>query len=200
MFITKAEGISHANQAGRGHLNSLEQLLSKLVQGQVGAKLETEAGSGIITGTGTIYRSSVHRQGGIIRTNILVDLTGLRSTAAGDIIGVDGTTDPCHLGQIPFGLCGTPLAGSMKCLEVPTGGDPDIDLYAADEATGSEDDAITGLTETQLTNGGDHVLGDEDIMTAFPTTGQYLYLVAGATTDADYTAGKFLIELLGYDA
>ena len=52
-------------------------------------KLGTEAGTGITGGTGTIYRSSVMRQGGIITTRILIDLTGLRSTASGDILGVD---------------------------------------------------------------------------------------------------------------
>ena len=56
-------------------------------------KLSTEAGTGITGGTGTIYRSSVMRQGGIITTRILIDLTGLRSTASGDIIGVNGTSN-----------------------------------------------------------------------------------------------------------
>ena len=42
--------------------------------------MAVEAGTGITTGTGTIYRSSVQRVGGIITTRILIDLTGLRST------------------------------------------------------------------------------------------------------------------------
>lgn len=161
-------------------------------------KLATEAGSGITGGTGTVYQSSVYRAGGITYTKILIDLTGLRSTAAGDIIGVDGTSNPCHLGAITADESGTILTGRVTCLEAPTGGDPDIDLYAADEATGVEDAAITSLAETQLTNGGDHTIGDVDVLTAFPADGQYLYLVAAATTDADYTAGKLLIELEGY--
>ena len=56
--------------------------------------------TGITTGTGTIYRSSVQRVGGIITTRILIDLTGLRSTGSGDIIGVNGTSLVCHIGQI----------------------------------------------------------------------------------------------------
>ena len=43
--------------------------------------MATEAGTGITGGTGTIYRSSVIREGGIIRTSILIDLTGLRSVS-----------------------------------------------------------------------------------------------------------------------
>ena len=62
--------------------------------------MSVEAGTGITTGTGTVYRSSVIREGGIIRTSIWIDLTGLRSTASGDIIGVDGTSNVCHIGQI----------------------------------------------------------------------------------------------------
>ena len=40
--------------------------------------MAVEAGTGITTGSGTIYRSSVQRNGGIITTRILIDLTGLR--------------------------------------------------------------------------------------------------------------------------
>jgi hypothetical protein len=37
-------------------------------------------------------------------------------------------------------------------------------------------------------------------ITAVPAANEYLYLVQGDAvgTDADYTAGKFLIELYGY--
>ena len=98
--------------------------------------LATEAGTGITGGTGTIYRSSVIREGGIIRTSILIDLTGLRSTASGDIIGVDGTSNVCHIGQITAARNGTILAGRMTCFEAPSGGDPDINVHSATEGTG----------------------------------------------------------------
>lgn len=155
------------------------------------------AGTGITSGTGTIYSSMVERSADLAKTTIIMDLTGLRSTASGDIIGVDGTSLPCHIGQIDDDYSGTIFAGTITCLEAPTGGDPDLDLYSADEGTGTEDTAVSTLTETQLVNSGDHTLGSVKVLTAFPTAGQYLYLVAGATTDADYTAGKLLIELYG---
>lgn len=162
-----------------------------------GATLATEGGNGVV-GIAEQYASRVEDVGGLKKTTIFIDLTGLRSTAAGDIIGDDGTSNPCHLGQIVAADSGTIVAVSVTCLEAPAGGDPDIDLYSADEATGSEDDAISGLSNTvQLTNGGDHVAGDVDPTNGVPTANQYLYLVAGATTDADYTAGKLLIELWG---
>ena len=40
--------------------------------------MAVEAGTGITTGSGTIYRSSVQRSGGIITTKILINLTVLR--------------------------------------------------------------------------------------------------------------------------
>ena len=162
--------------------------------------LATEAGTGITGGTGTIYRSSVIREGGIIRTSILIDLTGLRSTASGDIIGVDGTSNVCHIGQITAARNGTILAGRMTCFEAPSGGDPDINVHSATEGTGVEDGAISSLTETLLVNAGDATLGSVVIFTAVPAADEFLYLTLGDTTNADYTAGKLLIELFGYEA
>ena len=163
-------------------------------------KLGTEAGTGITGGTGTIYRSSVMRSGGIITTKILIDLTGLRSTASGDIIGVNGTSNVCHIGQITAAENGTILTGSMECFEAPAGGDPDINVHSATEGTGVEDGAISGLTETLLVNAGDATLGSKVFFTAVPAADEFLYLTCGTTTDGDFTAGKLLIELMGYEA
>tara|TARA_R100001443_G_scaffold25377_1_gene38211 strand:+ start:409 stop:1035 length:627 start_codon:yes stop_codon:yes gene_type:complete len=162
--------------------------------------LATEAGTGITGGTGTIYRSSVIREGGIIKTSILIDLTGLRSTASGDIIGVNGTSNVCHIGQITAARNGTILAGRMTCFEAPAGGDPDINVHSATEGTGVEDGAISSLSETLLLNNGDSTLGKVGIFAAVPAADEFLYLTLGDTTDADYTAGKLLIELFGYEA
>jgi hypothetical protein len=156
------------------------------------------AGAGI-TAAAELYRSSVERNGNMVKTTILIDLTGLRSTAAGDIIGDDGTSDPCHIGQITAAQNGTIVAGKITCFEAPVGGASDIDIFAATDGTGAEDTAISGLTgQSQLVNAGVHTLGSEDALTAFPAADSYLYLVAGTTSDADYSEGKFLIELYGY--
>lgn len=196
MRMTVDQAKQHAQNAGRGDLGSLESVLRSMLDGEVRNPLGVEAGAGV-DGVAETYETHVERIGDLIRTTIFIDLTGLRSTAAGDIIGDDGTSEDCHIGRLDKSQVGDLIAGSVLCLELPAGGDPDIDLYAADESTGSEDDAISGLTETQLTDGGDHAAGDRDAMTALPGDGQYLYLVAGALTDADYTAGKLLIELWG---
>jgi hypothetical protein len=158
------------------------------------------AGLGITGGVGTIFETSVTKVGGIITTRILLDLTGLSSATTDlDIIGVG--TEVAHLGQITPAVNGTILAGTMKCLELPATL-TDIDLYSAVEDTGVFEAGIATLDETALlTKGGAWAAMAEDDLTALPAANEFLYLVNGAADTADpFTAGKFLIELLGYDA
>ena len=160
------------------------------------------AGTGITTGTGTVYAGSAVKVGGVYSTSILMDLTGLASSGSGDIIGKAGTANS-NIGQITAANNGTILAGQLNVYEAPAGGDPDIDLWYADEATGAEDAAITSLSnQVQVMNNGDLTAGSIDYFTAgvVPAADKYLYLVTGAATNADYTAGRILLEMWGYDA
>ena len=191
---------SVSKNSSTGAFTTLSSISSTGVSSFDANTMAVEAGTGITGGTGTIYRSSVQRVGGIITTRILIDLTGLRSTASGDIIGVNGTSNVCHIGQITAARNGTILTGSMECFEAPAGGDPDINVHSATEGTGVEDGAISSLTETLLVDAGDATLGSKVYFTAVPAADEFLYLTLGATTDADYTAGKLFIELMGYEA
>ena len=191
---------SISKNATTGAITTLSSINSSGISSFDANTMPTEAGTGITTGTGTIYRSSVQRVGGIITTRILIDLTGLRSTGGADIIGVNGTSLVCHIGQITAARNGTILTGSMECFEAPAGGDPDINVHSATEGTGVEDGAIADLTETLLVNAGDATLGSKVYFTAVPAADEFLYLTTGAATDADYTAGKLFIELMGYAA
>lgn len=164
-------------------------------------KMATEAGAGVTGGTGTVYKTSVQEFGGIIKTTIMIDLTGLGSSTTDlDIIGQGASA--AHLGQVTAARNGTILHGRMTCLEVPATGADDIDLYAATEATGKFDDAISGLAETALiTSGGAWTAGGTKEFSADLVADKYLYLTGGeGGTAGTYTAGKFLIELYGYDA
>jgi len=170
-----------------------------------GAKMGTEAAGGAgIEGTAAVYVTQVERfksdtstNVNIVKTTIMIDLTGLRSTAAGDIIGKNGS-GVAYIGRVTTANQGTVFGVTMECFETPAGGDPDINLHSATEGTGVEDTAISDLTETLIINGGDAAVGTR---TAGGTIAadQYLYLTAGATTDADYTAGRLVITILGYD-
>jgi hypothetical protein len=155
-----------------------------------------QVGSGITGGTGTICKTSFAVEGGVKKMQVLIDLTGLNSGGtAGDIIGVNGTANPCYIAQIPSTF--TILGGRMTCLETPAGGDTDIDLYSATEGTGVEDQAITALTETQIINAGTQSAGTVTYFSADPAANTYFYLVGQSTSNATYTAGRFLIEVFG---
>lgn len=161
------------------------------------AQASTAAGAGITTGTGTVHAVSVTRNGSLIETKILVDMTGLTcGGTAGDIIGVAAASS-CHIGQITEAVNGTIFGGVLRCLEAPTGGDPDIDLFSAVESTGATDAAISTLDETQLCNSGDLTAGGVVPLTAYPAADEYLYLVCGTATAAAYTAGIVEITLYG---
>ena len=162
-------------------------------------------GTGISTGTNTVYKANVTVAGDLIKTEILIDLTGLNSSAAGDIIGKDGGTANCHIGQITSALCGSIFAGTCQSLETPAGGEPDIDLFSATVGTGAEDTAVSDLSETKLLDLGADLasgnLGTPFVLSAFPAADEFLYLVAsGGGTDDTYTAGKLLITLYGQPA
>lgn len=158
-------------------------------------------GTGLSTATGFVYKMGIERSGNIIVTRIYMDLTGLNSGGAiGDIIGKDGGTANCHFGQVTAANNGTIYAGFVDVGEAPAGGDPDIDFYSGDEATGAENAAVSGLTNsTQLTDSGDLAVGTRVNFTGLPTANQYLYMVVGTQTVGDYTAGMIIVTLIGVD-
>lgn len=162
----------------------------------------TGAGAGITGGTGTVLQQWVEQHGDTRHSKIYIDLTGLDSDATlGDIIGVSGTSSACHLGQFVAELGGTAQAIFAQCLETPAGGEVDIDIYGATEATGVTDGAIGDLTETALlAAAADWTAGTTIAGATPPSDGHYLYLTVGTSstpTAGTYTAGKFLITIIG---
>jgi hypothetical protein len=148
-------------------------------------------------GTGTVYKNSVKQDGDFIKTQIYIDLTGAKSSTTDlDIIGNTGVA---YIGQILAAINGTIVGGTVTCLEAPVGGIADIDLYSAAEATGAFDGGIGTLAETALVTSGEAwALGAIKAMSGLPAADSYLYLCGGAAgTAATYTAGKFMIELIG---
>jgi hypothetical protein len=171
-----------------------------------GSKMAVEAtASAGIEGTAAVYitqvdrlKSDVDTNVNIVKTSIMIDLTGLRDGGtAGDIIGKDGD-GVAFIAQVTTANQGVVFGVTMTCVETPGGGGADIDLYSATEGTGVNDTAIGDLTETQIINAGaasaGTVVAGGDI-----AADQYLYLVGQGTGHAAYTSGRFLIEILGYD-
>jgi len=171
-----------------------------------GSKMAVEAtASAGIEGTAAVYitqvdrlKSDVDTNVNIVKTSIMIDLTGLRDGGtAGDIIGKDGD-GVAFIAQVTTANQGVVFGVTMTCVETPAGGGADIDLYSATEGTGVNDTAIGDLTETQIINAGSASAGTM-VAGGDIAADQYLYLVGQGTGHAAYTAGRFLIEILGYD-
>ena len=142
----------------------------------------------------------VNKIGGDIITTIIIDLHGgvEDGGAANDIIGSSGAAN-AYIAELTSAVNGIPYFLSFSCLEVPTGGDPDINLVCSATATDANDAAVT--SGTVLFNNGDLTLGLHNTMAAGSTLAalskKYLYLTCGDTTDAAYTAGKIVIKIHG---
>ena len=190
-------------------INGFEQISKNATTGAItiisGNKMGTEAlASAGIEGTAETYITQVERfksdtttNVNLVKTTLMIDLTGLASSGADDIIGKAGT-GVAYIGRVTTANTGVVFGVTMECFETPAGGDPDIDLYSATEATGVEDSAIGDLTETQIINSGDLAVGSR-VAGGGIVADQYLYLVAGSATNNTYTAGRIVITIHGYD-
>ena len=190
--------------------NGFQQVSKNATTGAVtvtsGDKMSAEAVAAAgIEGTAAVYitqvdrlKSDVTTNVNIVKTSIMIDLTGLRDGGtAGDIIGKDGS-GVAYIGQVTTANQGVVFGVTMTCVETPGGGGTDIDLYSATEGTGVNDTAIGALTETQIINSGAASAGTM-VAGGDIAADQYLYLVGQGTGHAAYTSGRFLIEILGYD-
>lgn len=167
----------------------------KLAGSAVKSSTAAAAGSGM--SAATAIKTSVTKHGDLFVTRIYLDIEGLNEGGtAGDIIGTNSAAN-CYVTQITAALNGTIVGGTVTCLEVPAGGTTDIDIYSATAATGTEDAAISGISGTQNINHGAWSAGQIDEISTMPAANDYLYLVGQGTGNTAYTAGRFLIELIG---
>ena len=154
-------------------------------------------GSGVPAAGTNIFVSKV---GGTIVTSILVDLHGgySGSASADRVIGT-GTSANAHIAVLTKEVNGIPILLEFGCVEVPTGGDPDINLDIS--ATGTTASGAAVASGTQMMNNGDLTLGYYNAVDAGAVmaalTKKYIYLVQGTATNAAYTAGKIWIRITG---
>ena len=163
-----------------------------------GPEVAAEHGAGAI---GTVFAPRTYRwieNGGII-TEIEIDLTGLDSSGVeNDVIGLN-TGGAAYIGRNVVTENGIVHRVEMTCLEVPTGGDADIILVQGSAADEAFDDTVAD-TAAICDGTGDWTLGETIVYNAGLTADYYLYLTQGATDDATYTAGQFLIRMFGHPA
>jgi len=156
-----------------------------------------EHGAGAI-GTGTAPSTYRWTEGGVIITQIKIDLTGLTcGGSADDVIGLALGTPPAYIGRNVVATNGVIFKVEMSCLEAPTGGDPDINFVTGSAATDVYDAAVTGAS-VKL-NSGDLAAGIT-IQSLVPsiTANHYYYLTCGTATAAAYTAGQVIITTYGH--
>ena len=139
-----------------------------------------------------------------IVTTLYVDLgqggaTNIASIATADAVIGEGTTAASYLTKITTAVNGIVYAGEIIVLEVPAGGDDDIDLASNSASLAAQAD-VTDSNGHLLTNAGTCTLASRTALT-IPSGGiqdDYIYLSAGGgDVAADYTAGKFLIRFYG---
>jgi len=150
--------------------------------------------------------TSVNKFGNVIETTVLVDLAkgaGGGGTAD-DVIGTNDVADAggAYIADLDDQINGVLFAVKFSCIELPTGGDPDINLVFSATGTDAHDAAVTG--GTVLLNNADLTLGESATTAAGATVIaggtnalNYVYLTSGTATNAAYTAGKLIITFYG---
>ena len=188
---------AHSTAGGRLELHADGGV--QVIEKDVGSIANALVGTGISSGGTAFVKESIVRNGDIITTKVIVDIIGLDSSAGTtDIIGEIGAAN-CWFYQVTSAKNGVIQSGQLECLVTPVTGDVDIDLYSADEATGTEDAAVTGLTDDRLlVNGATMVRTALPVQMALvPGPNQYLYLTGAGSTNATYSVGRFMVTMIG---
>ena len=159
----------------------------------------TEPGAGFSASDYTFNTGSVGTINGEVLTTIFLDIAdlGLSSgTTANDAIGIATSSDPAYFTRITTAVNGIVYAGELICVEAPAGGEDSIGVFANSSGTIAPD---ASASEHAICAASNQTLGKRTAFTITSAGNQddYLYLVQGDTTDAAYTAGKFIVRLFG---
>ena len=156
----------------------------------------TAAGGGIDAVSPSVNVSQIGRD---IVTEVFIDIGAgsiISDDGTGEVIGEDGVA-AAFVTKMTTAINGMVYAGEIICLEVPTTGDPDVNVAA--NASGTIAQEAAGEGEHVLANCGIHTLA---LKTAFtiPSGGiqdDFIYLTHGGTTAGTYDAGIFLLRFFG---
>ena len=164
----------------------------------VSAPVATGEGTGA-DGSDNYASSVVQGTTGIRKVEILIDIDGLISDATDNVvIGETGAVANCYFARLVAAEMGTPIAGTVLCLQTPTGGEPDLDFFG--DASGTIAEGSDGSGDNSLLDrGADWAIGDLKVFTGMPDANDYLYITVGksAGDSSEYTAGMFLVTIYG---
>ena len=173
----------------------------------VSSKTPDAAGAGITAATTpTLVVSKSNYE---YTTTILVDLTGLECSGdANDVIG-DDDAEASYFTKLTAAVNGYVTLCSMHCVELPAGTNVTTHVDLRMSTAPLAEDAAPGANDVHLIDSdGAWELGgmvdSETIPTgadAVGTRDYYVYLTTGdsAQSGGTYTAGKFVIQLYGYN-
>ena len=180
-------------------------------------ELQTQtAGAGISDSIGSQTR---FRNGQEVLSEVTIDLAngtaactsfatvGPPGQATHKAIGVSSSTGTHQQAQLLL-INGTASAadgqgiitsGELICVEAPAGGEDNIGVWYANNASGSGNDMVGAGNE--LITAEAKILGSEATFSNLDVNldNKYVYLVSSGSTGATYTAGKFVLRLYGYN-
>ena len=170
----------------------------KLVANVSGVLQAAEHGAGAI-GTSSFGAPRTYRKikDGVIITQVIIDITGLYDGGtANDAIGL-ATADYCYIGKNVVATNGIIFKAELSCIEVPAGGDPDINIVENTSGTIAGDAAVG--TAYVSGDSGDLAAGNTiQLLTPAVTADYYYYLAIGTSTGATYTAGMLIFTTWGH--
>jgi len=160
----------------------------------------TAPGVGFDTAGGVLYIPHGKKgASGMILQEIFVDLNAAAVSGVGtdgDAIG-EAAGGTAFIGQITAALNGTVQAIEVICVEAPTTGTPDINLYSNASGALVYGDALGGGT-LLVDAAGAWTLGMVKAAANLPAADHYLYLGEGDAAGAGaYATGKFIIRIYG---
>jgi hypothetical protein len=184
---------------------------------KIGEGVERTAGGGV---AGLVGNHTRIRSGQEIITEITIDLAaasgaahsfnraGLGGGVAASVAAIGVSSSTGTHGNANFITLdnntgsatenGVITSGELICVEAPTGGENGIGLWYGTNATGSGDSMA--LNGAQLIAVADQVLGKDGTFDIdVNLDDKNIYLVSSGSTAADYTAGKFVLRLYGFN-
>lgn len=183
-------GIALTNQ---GYATEIADAIDANTEIRAATVLTAEHGAGAI---GTYVAPATTRRtiNGTLITDIKIDLTGLDSSGTeNDVIGLS-TGGAAYVGRNVVATNGNIYKIEVICIEVPLGGDADILFVAGSAADEAFDDTVAN-TATLADGSGDWVAGQiVTLDNPALTTNYYYYMTQGATDNAIYTAGQYIMR------
>jgi hypothetical protein len=194
LFALNKVGESMARTAGPGMVSLLGNQ-SRLRSGQ---EIITEItidlaanGGGANVAAHSFNQASTATEG----TAPAVAVLGVSSSSGthlnANVITVDNSTVAGTAG-------GVVTSGELVCVEAPTGGENGIGLWYGSALSGAGADLTNG--GVQLIAVADQVVGKDGTFDVdVDLDDKNIYLVSSGSTAADYTAGKFVLRLYGFN-